>query len=164
MIKNTIVCLLAIMLVSPLMAQDPIAKKTEGMTKKEGYFNYYWDESKGTVWLEIDKLDQEFLYVNSLTAGVGSNDIGLDRGQLGGTRVVEFRRVGTKVLMVQPNYSYRAISDNPNEVEAVKQAFAESVLHGFKVAAEADGRDAVLLRVQRRGQPPRFLPVRLRSN
>lgn len=140
MIKNTIVCLLAVILVSPLAAQDPIAKKTEGMTKKEGYFNYYWDESKGTVWLEIDKLDQEFLYVNSLTAGVGSNDIGLDRGQLGGTRVVEFRRVGPKVLMVQPNYSYRAISDNPNEVEAVKQAFAESVLHGFKVAAEADGR------------------------
>jgi len=140
MIKKAIVCLLALFLVSPLLAQDPIAKKTEGMTKKEGYFTYYWDEDKGTVWLEIDKLDEEFLYVNSLTAGVGSNDIGLDRGQLGGTQIVEFRKVGQKVLMVQPNYSYRAISDNPNEVEAVKQAFAESVLHGFKVAAEDNGR------------------------
>lgn len=123
-----------------VFGQKSISSKTEGMTKKEGYFTYYWDEKAGKVWLEIDKMDQEFLYVNSLTAGVGSNDIGLDRGQLGGTRVVEFRRVGPKVLLVQPNYSYRAVSNNPDEVNAVKQAFAESVLHGFTVSAEEDGK------------------------
>ncbi len=140
MIKKLLFCLIALVLAGPLMAQDTISKKTEGMTKKEGYFNYYWDEKSGKVWLEIDKLDQEFLYVNSLTAGIGSNDIGLDRGQLGGTQIVEFRRVGKKVLMVQPNYNYRAISNNPNEVEAVKQAFAESVLFGFTVGAEENGK------------------------
>lgn len=140
MIKKLLFCLMALALSGPLMAQDTIAKKTKDMTKKEGYFNYYWDETAGKVWLEIDKLDQEFLYVNSLTAGIGSNDIGLDRGQLGGTQIVEFRRVGKKVLMVQPNYDYRAVSDNPNEVESVKQAFAESVLFGFTVGAEEDGK------------------------
>ena len=113
MIKKLLFCLIALVLAGPLMAQEAISKKTKGMTKKEGYFNYYWDEKTGKVWLEIDKLDQEFLYVNSLTAGIGSNDIGLDRGQLGGTQIVEFRKVGKKVLMVQPNYSYRAISNNP---------------------------------------------------
>ncbi len=121
-------------------AQKTISELTEGMTKKEGYFDYYWDEKQGKVWLEIENLDQEFLYVNSLTAGVGSNDIGLDRGQLGGTRIVEFRRVGPKVMLVQPNYTYRATSDNPDEVRAVKEAFAESVLQGFKIAGEEDGK------------------------
>lgn len=139
MIKKLLFCLLTLAWTGSLMAQDAISKKTADMTKKEGYFNYYWDEANGKVWLEIDKIDQEFLYVNSLTAGIGSNDIGLDRGQLGGTQIVEFRRVGTKILMVQPNYNYRAISDNPNEVESVKQAFAESVLYGFTVAAEENG-------------------------
>ncbi|GHE70274.1 zinc-dependent metalloprotease [Roseivirga thermotolerans] len=120
-------------------AQKSIEEATQGTEKKEGFFTYYWDEKNGKVWLEIDKLDTEFLYVNSLAAGVGSNDIGLDRGQLGGTQIVEFRRVGPKILMVQPNYSYRAISENADEVRAVKEAFAESVLHGFTVAAESEG-------------------------
>ena len=115
--------------------QTTITSKTEGMDKKEGYFNFYWDKKEGKVWLEIDKFNHEFLYVNSLTAGLGSNDIGLDRGQLGNTRIVEFRRVGPKILMVQPNYNYRAVSNNPDEKNAVKEAFAQSVLWGFKVAA-----------------------------
>ena len=123
-----------------VQAQKSIEDVTSGAEKKEGYFTYYWDEKSGKVWLEIDKFDTEFLYVNSLTAGVGSNDIGLDRGQLGGTQIVEFRRVGPKILMVQPNYRYRAVSDNMDEVKAVKEAFAESVLQGFKVEAETDGR------------------------
>lgn len=121
-------------------AQKTIEEATDGTEKKEGYFTYYWDEKAGKVWLEIDKMDTEFLYVNSLTAGLGSNDIGLDRGQLGGTQIVEFRRVGPKILMVQPNYRYRAVSDNKEEVKAVREAFAESVLWGFTVAAETDGR------------------------
>ena len=100
---------------SQVQAQDEtpsISEKTKGLEKQEGFFTYYWDEEAGKAWLEIDKLDREFLYVNSLAAGVGSNDIGLDRNQLGDDRVVYFERRGPKVLMVQPNYSYRAITDN----------------------------------------------------
>lgn len=101
----------------------------------EGFFNYSYDEATGKIMLELptDKLGYEFLYVNSLAAGVGSNDIGLDRGQLGGTQIVKFIRTGDKILLVQPNQSYRAISDNPLEKRAVKEAFAESVLWGFPV-------------------------------
>lgn len=117
-----------------------ISKKTQGLEKQEGYFNYYWDHSNGKIWLEIDKFNKEFLYVNSLTAGVGSNDIGLDRNQLGDNRIVYFERRGPKVLMVQPNYSYRAITDNPKERQSVREAFARSVLWGFKVEAEEGGR------------------------
>lgn len=120
-----------------------INEKTKGLEKEEGYFTYYWDDAAGKIWLEIDKFDKEFLYVNSLTAGVGSNDIGLDRNQLGDDRIVKFERRGPKVLMVQPNYSYRAITDNPKEKESVRDAFAQSVLWGFEVAAQNE--DAVLV-------------------
>ncbi len=139
MTRISILSLLLTVVFFTLKAQTSISDKTKDFEKKEGYFDYYWDAKTGKVWLEIDKIDTEFLYVNSLAAGVGSNDIGLDRGQLGNTRIVEFRRVGPKVLLVQPNYSYRANSDNADEVKAVEQAFAESVLFGFKIEAESDG-------------------------
>ncbi|MGB0863035.1 MAG: DUF5117 domain-containing protein, partial [Saprospiraceae bacterium] len=109
------------------------------MVKYEGYFNFYFEPVNAKIWLEIDKLDHEFLYVNSLATGVGSNDIGLDRGQLGDQRIVKFTRIGSKVFMIQPNYRYRAISDNADEVRAVKEAFAESTLAVFFVSAEENG-------------------------
>ncbi len=115
-----------------------IKEKTSGMQKYSGFFNFYWDTKEGKIWLEIDKLDYEFLYVNSLPRGVGSNDIGLDRGQLGSERVVKFERYGPRILLVEPNYYYRAISDNESEQKAVEQSFAKSVLHGFEVVAEED--------------------------
>jgi len=117
-----------------------ISEKTKGMDIHEGYFNFYWDTCQGKIWLEVDKFDTEFLYVNALSAGLGSNDVGLDRNQLGQTRLVKFVRVGPKVLMVQPNYSFRAVSDNPDEVKAVEDAFATAVIYGFKVEAEEDGK------------------------
>ena len=110
------------------------------MTKNEGYFNFYWEAENGKIWLEIDKWDKEFLYVNSLATGIGSNDIGLDRGQLGDKRIVKFKRIGSKVLMIQPNYKYRAMSDNQDEVQSVREAFAESIIAGFHVSAEENGR------------------------
>ncbi len=113
-----------------------LAAKTAGMKHYPGYFDFYYDEKQDKALLVIDKFDTEFLYVNSLPAGVGSNDIGLDRGQLGGTRIVKFNRVGPKVLMIQPNYRFRAITDNQDERNAVEQAFAQSVLWGFTVMAE----------------------------
>jgi hypothetical protein len=120
--------------------QTGIAAKTAGMNHYPGYFDFYYDEKQDKVLLVIDKFDTEFLYVNSLPAGVGSNDIGLDRGQLGGTRIVKFNRVGPKVLMVQPNYRFRAITENADERKAVEQAFAQSVLWGFTVMAEEPGK------------------------
>lgn len=120
--------------------QGPIAEKTAGMQKFPGYITFYWDAKGGKVWLEIDKWDTEFLYVNSLPAGIGSNDIGLDRGQLGQDRVVKFQRSGPRVFLIQPNYSYRAITDNPDERRAVDDAFAQSVLWGFDVTAEEGNR------------------------
>lgn len=117
-----------------------IEEKTAGMQKIDGLFPLYWDEATGKLWLEISRLDTEVLYISGLAAGIGSNDIGLDRGQLGGTRLVTFQRVGPQILMVQPNTRYRAESSNPDERRAVEEAFAKSVLWGFTVAAESADR------------------------
>ena len=78
-----------------------------------------------------------------MPAGVGSNDIGLDRGLLGDTRVVRFERSGPKILLIQENLDYRAISSDPYEVRAVKDSFVESAIWGFTVAGESG--EAVLV-------------------
>src|SRR5258706_3210727 len=120
-----------------------ISEKTKLMEKMAGYFNIYWDAKAGKLWLEIDKWGAEFLYQSSMPAGIGSNDIGLDRGQLGGTHVVRFERSGPKVLLVQSNLEFRAVSNDADERRAVRDSFAESALWGFTVAAEEGERALV---------------------
>lgn len=135
--------LFALLFASPLAAQGTlpsIAEKTRGLEKLDGFVPLYWNEAEGKLWMEIPQLEQEMIYVVSLPAGIGSNDIGLDRGQLGGERIVFFRRVGPKVLMIQPNYAFRAITDNAAERRAVEDAFAQSVLWGFKAEAVTGAR------------------------
>ena len=120
----------------PTQTKPTIASFTAKMTKYEGFFDFYSDDKQGKIYLLIDKVGQEFLYVNALAAGVGSNDIGLDRGQLGNERVVRFERHGNKVLLIQPNQGYRAVSENADEVKSVAEAFASSAIGGFTVKME----------------------------
>ena len=109
--------------------------------KQEGFIDFTWDDDSGLVILHVTEkmVDVPFLYVNSLATGVGSNDIGLDRGQLGDNRVVRFYKSGKRMLLVQDNLKYRANSDNPEEVKAVEEAFAQSVIFGFDIM---DGAEA----------------------
>src|SRR6476660_6097255 len=134
--------LLLLVCFTPVRGQKPqtLTEKVAGMEKFPGYFPFYWDAKAGKIWLEIDKWNTEFLYVESLPAGIGSNDIGLDRGQLGNSAIVRFDRTGPRVLLVAPNYNFRALSNNADERIAVRDAFAESTLWGFEVAAEENGR------------------------
>lgn len=113
-------------------------KLQKGITKYSGYYTFYYDEDTDKIYLQIDQLNTDFLYVRSLSEGIGSNDIGLDRGQLGSGVVVHFKKAGNKILMVQPNQDYRAITDNIEEKNSVKEAFAKSVLHGFVVKETKD--------------------------
>ena len=108
-------------------------QKTKNMELYKGFFNFYYDESNDKIFIEVINLNKEFLYVNSLAAGLGSNDIGLDRGQLGSTAVVKFKKAGNKLLLIQPNLKYRAITNNIEERKSVEEAFAQSVLFGFEI-------------------------------
>ncbi len=120
-------------------AQD-IASKTKGARRIDGFMPLYWDENGGRILMEIDRWNTELLYQTSLPAGLGSNPVGLDRGALGETHVVMFQRVGPKVLMIEPNYKYRALTKDAAEQHAVQDSFAQSVLWGFKVEASQGTR------------------------
>ncbi len=115
-------------------------KDNKNITRYEGYFTFYYDEGNDKIFLEIENLDKEFLYVNALSEGIGSNDIGLDRGQLGNTRVVKFIKAGNKLLLIQPNQYYRAITNNIEEKKSVEQAFAKSILRGFRIKEFKNGK------------------------
>jgi hypothetical protein len=115
------------------------AEKSKDFTKYEGLHTFYYDAQNDKVFLEVKELEKEFLYVYSLSSGIGSNDIGLDRGQLGNEQVVYFRKAGNKLLLIQPNLKYRALTENTLEKRSVEQAFAKSILFGFKIEEEKDG-------------------------
>src|SRR5499427_7887345 len=117
-----------------------IEERTAGMRKIDGYFPLYWEERTGNLYLEIPRLDTDFLYTTGLAAGLGSNDIGLDRGQEGQGKIVRFERTGPRVMMVQGNESFRSSSSNAAERHSVEDSFAKSILWGFAVAAESNGR------------------------
>jgi hypothetical protein len=126
-------------------ALPTIAEKTGGMQSNPGFFTNYWDAREGTLWLRIEnsRWDTPFILYESLPSGVGSNDIGLDRGEPGESYVVHFERSGKQVLLVAENQGYRAVTDDAEQQRAVRGAFPQSVLWGFEIAAE-DG-DAVLV-------------------
>ena len=116
-----------------------VADRTAGLRKIDGYFPLYWDERAGTMLLEIPRLDTEFLLSTGLSAGLGSNDLGLDRGQGGQGKIVKFQRVGPRVMLVQGNQSFRSSSPNVLERKSVEDSFAKSILWGFAVVAESNG-------------------------
>jgi hypothetical protein len=120
-------------------ALPSIAKQVAGSKRMDGFFDLYWDGNQGRLYLQIDNFAEQFIYVSSLARGVGSNDLGLDRGQLGLTRLVQFQRVGPRVLLIQDNTQYIADSQNEAERLAVEQSFANSILWGFDVVAADPG-------------------------
>ena len=102
----------------------------------EGFINLAWDADGGRLFIEVAAIDEPFIYQSSLPRGVGSNDLGLDRGQLGATRIVRFERSGPKILLIEDNLGYRATSDDATERRAVEESFARSVIWGFDVVEE----------------------------
>jgi len=139
-LAKTLTCrfvLSALVAATILQAAPPrsIADATKEFEKLDGFIPMYWDRADGKVFLELDHWNREFLYIASLPAGLGSNDIGLDRGLLTGAKIVTFERIGPRVLLIEKNYAFRASSSNPTEKRAVADSFATSVLWGFDVAA-----------------------------
>ena len=106
-------------------------------TDYQGFMDFSYNDDSGKIILEIDNLDNEFLYINSLSRGVGNNDLGLDRGQLGNSRIVYFTKRGNKILLIQPNLRYISNSSNELENKAVEEAFARSVLFGFEIVEKS---------------------------
>jgi Met-zincin/Domain of unknown function (DUF5117) len=153
-ITNQTVCsalLLAVVIFStpvssaktPKTGQDEgipsIAEKTSSMKSMPGLLPLYWDAAKGKLYLEISALNVDLLYVDSLPYGVGSNDLGLDRGQMSEAAIVRFERFGPKILLIEPNEKFRSSARDADQRLAVRQSFPESILAAFTVIAEDRG-------------------------
>lgn len=124
----------------PSASELTVQEKTKGWDRHSGFQTWYWDADQGRVWLEIDRWDQDFLFAYGLATGLGSNPVGLDRGQLGNQLVCQFRRVGNRAFLVARNLDYRALSENAVERRAVQESFAESIIWGGTIEAET-GKD-----------------------
>ncbi len=137
-----LLCVLLLLITGPAPSDDEplsINARVEGLRGMTGFFNMYWDEATGQLLLEISDFDEPFIYQTSMPRGVGSNDLGLDRGQLGSTQLTRFFRSGNRVLLVADNLDYRSSSPDPLEQQAVEHSFGKSVLWGFEVVANSDG-------------------------
>lgn len=133
------------LITTPAFAEETItfSSLSEKYEASLGFTDVIYDTDKDKVYLRVDKNLGEFIYQTSLPSGLGSNDIGLDRGQLSDTRLVSFTFVGKRALLMQTNTAYRANSDNQAEIKAIKDSFASAILWSFPII-NTDG-DKVLL-------------------
>ncbi len=141
-------CLAVVTLVCALGAQEKeepktVASFTEGMRHLPGFVDLYVDDDEAAVYLLLREFGADLLYATAQASGLGSNPIGLDRGSLGPQHVVQFRRAGSKVLVLAQNLKFRALSDNERERLAVRESFAPSVLASLPV--EVREGDALLV-------------------
>ncbi len=137
MTNRLIVCLLLFGLTACGPATEP--EPLPGHERLEGFIDLYWEEESGRLLIAVESIDEPFIYQSSLPRGVGSNDLGLDRGQLGQNRLVRFVKSGPRILLVQDNLDYRAMSSDNDERQAVSESFARSVIWGFDVVEQLDG-------------------------
>ena len=127
-----------------------IEEKTAGLKKLDGFFPLYWNERTGQLWMEISRFDTEVLHSTGYGAGLGSNDIGIDRGALAGSRIVTFERVGPKILMVAPNLQFRAVTSR-----AAPKRAREGRVRALGAVGLPGGRRVIGPRARRRHRVPR---------
>ena len=133
-----------------------LAQRVDGLELHEGLFRTWLDREAGRLWLELPAasgvpeadapsgLIASCLYVEGLAQGLGSNDVGLDRGQIGPTRVIHFRRLGGRVLIEAPNLEFRARGGDAHADRAARESFATSVLWSGEVAAAGPGGELLV--------------------
>lgn len=126
---------ISLLIGNAILAATPNTPNLQSLANNQGFqagfVGIYHDAKAGKLYLKIDNLG-EFIYQSSLPQGLGSNDVGLDRGQLGTNRLVEFQLAGDKLLLVQKNTYYRATATQA-EQQAMEQAFASAVVWGFPI-------------------------------
>jgi hypothetical protein len=121
-------------------SKDPLA----GLDHRPGFLDLYVDSSKNKVLAKLPAPDENgvslrFIHTARLTAGLGSNPVGLDRGWGNGGAIVVFRQMGDRLIVEKENLSYRARGDNALENRAVRESFATSFLASAKILNQRGG-------------------------
>jgi hypothetical protein len=129
---------------APANAQDSFAERVADMERRDGFVTLLWDATEGKVFLELERLDQDFLYLQSLATGIGSNRLGLDRGMIGGEYIARFERVGPRVFLTLQNPSFRVQEDYTEALaRSVEESFPTSRVGAFDIVSE-DGNTVVV--------------------
>lgn len=130
--------------------EESFAEALAGTETLSGLLSLHLDRAKGRLLLELPAeareggVIAELLYIEGLATGLGSNPVGLDRGQLGPTRVVRLRTMGGRLLIEEENLGYRALTASEDERRSARESFATSVLWAGRILARADDGRAVV--------------------
>lgn len=133
---------------APAYADAPAAPKTmqeatRSLDLQRGFIDVWRDVDKGRVLLSVAALDKPFLLMVSLPFGLGSNDVGLDRGQQHDAQMVHFEKRGARLFLVQENTRFVADSANADERASATEAFASAVLWSGDILASDGGKHLV---------------------
>jgi hypothetical protein len=126
---------------------QPAAKTSDplvGLDHRAGFIDLYVDKNENKVLAKLPKADEEgvslrLIHTARLTAGLGSNPVGLDRGWGDSGKIIVFRKLGNKVIIEAENTLYRADPNNPLEERAVRESFARSFLASADIMSGSDG-------------------------
>jgi len=97
------------------------------------------DRNKVLLEIPVGRLDTDFMHQSVLATGGGAPNLGLDRGQTGGSAIVRLERRGKRVLMLRDNLAVRAVNASEAGRTAASEAFPTSVVASFPIEAEANG-------------------------
>lgn len=132
-------CVCLVVLTCVASAKSLIELEKDNKLDK-GFIGVIYDIKADKLYLKVDNLNSDFIYQTSLPSGVGSNDIGLDRGLLTEhAHIVSFERAGNKLFLKQKTTRFRAVTENRKEKLAVEEAFASSILWGFSIVDSGKG-------------------------
>ncbi len=117
-----------------------IAQRTAGLERRDGFIPFYWDAARGRLLFDVPTLNDELLYFVSVGQGIGSVELGVDRGLTAIAAVIAFDRVGSRVQVVQKNLDFRAPRGNRGLQQGMEESFASSILASLPIEAEDGGR------------------------
>lgn len=141
--KRSLIFLLAAISCAAVAVAQPassIAQRTARLERADGFIPLYWEAAKGLLLFEVPRLNEDVLYFVSIAQGVGSVELGIDRGLTAASAVIRFERVGPRVLVVQQNLDYRALGGNSALEQGVQDSFGSSVLASLPIEAEENGK------------------------
>ncbi|MBV8707237.1 MAG: zinc-dependent metalloprotease [Acidobacteriaceae bacterium] len=124
----------------PAQSSAPMPANIRSLERHEGYLSFYWDAARGRVLWEIPKLNEDLLYFAGVGKGIGSVELGVDRGASYLSAVIYFERAGPRVNVVQRNLDFRALNGSPALQQGMEESFASSILAALPIESEADGK------------------------
>lgn len=111
--------------------------------RREGYIPMLWDAEQARLFFEISRFDQDILYFTSVAKGSGSGSVGFEWAGGGEGGVIQFQRVGQKVMVVEKNLKFRASKGEPGIQKGIDASFPDSIIAVLPIV-RMDGAKAIV--------------------